>query len=166
MKTALTLTLLATLAASGCSTTPKSEEPEPSMLESIPFVYRPDIQQGNIVTREQLQRLKPGMTKQQVRFLLGTPRMVDAFHQNQWSYIYSMKKSREERVQQDITVHFEEDKVTKVEGDNEAGPENVTAIESKESLISVPDYTAQKKGFVERILNSVGVEVQEDPVEK
>lgn len=56
--------------------------------EQIPFVYKIDIPQGNLVKDEQIDKLKIGMTPDQVSFLLGTPLLVDPFHQNQWDYIY------------------------------------------------------------------------------
>lgn len=54
--------------------------------------YRIDIQQGNVVTAEQFAQLKVGMTQEQVRFLLGTPMLVDIFHQTRWDYHYRMDK--------------------------------------------------------------------------
>ncbi len=87
--------------------------------EEIPFVYRIDIPQGNIVTDEELARLEVGMTPQQVTFLLGTPLLVDTFHQNQWDYVYMFtpgsKKSREgEKAEEKLLrVYFEKGVVKK-----------------------------------------------------
>ena len=61
---------------------------------SIP-VHKLDIQQGNVVTQEMVDKLKPGMTRAQVRFVLGTPLVTDTFHRNRWDYFYSFKVGAE-----------------------------------------------------------------------
>ncbi|RMG27455.1 MAG: outer membrane protein assembly factor BamE, partial [Gammaproteobacteria bacterium] len=63
-------------------------------LERLPFVYRIDIQQGNVVTQEQIDQLRPGMTREQVRYLLGTPLVQDTFHPERWDYVYYFKPGR------------------------------------------------------------------------
>jgi outer membrane protein assembly factor BamE len=69
---------LATLAVAGCSTYDKI----PEMLDKAPLVYHPTIQQGNVIEQEQINQLEPGMTKRQVKFLLGTAVLTDFFHLN------------------------------------------------------------------------------------
>jgi len=54
-------------------------------------LYRADLQQGNVINKEALDKLKVGMNKQQVNFLLGTPLMIDPFHKDRWDYIYTLK---------------------------------------------------------------------------
>ena len=56
--------------------------------------YRPDVQQGNVVTKEMVEQLRPGMTRDQVRFLLGTPLVVSLFHQDRWDYVYYLKRGK------------------------------------------------------------------------
>ena len=72
------LVLIACLAISACSDAIR-----------IPFVYRIDIYQGNIFSQEMVDQLKPGMTKRQVAFIMGTPLVEDAFHSDRWDYVYS-----------------------------------------------------------------------------
>jgi outer membrane protein assembly factor BamE len=79
-------------------------------------IYRIDIQQGNVVVQEQLARVKPGMTKAEVRQALGTPLLTDAFHANRWDYYFSNAKGGREIEKNRITVIFENDKVARVEG--------------------------------------------------
>ena len=55
-------------------------------------VYKLDINQGNYVTQDQVERLKVGQTRQQVRLVLGTPLLVDAFHANRWDYVYEFER--------------------------------------------------------------------------
>ena len=76
---------------------------------SIPNVYRIDIQQGNQITQEMVDQLKPGMTDKQVRFILGTPLIVDSFHPQRWDYAYRMDKPNEAIQTKRLTVFFEGD---------------------------------------------------------
>ena len=80
--------------------------------------YKLEIQQGNVVTREMIDRLKPGMTKSQVRFVLGTPLITDPFHPQRWDYIYVYKKNATAPAEtRRITVIFDGDAMARVEGD-------------------------------------------------
>ena len=58
---------------------------------SFPGVYKIDIQQGNVVTQDMIDQLRPGMTRRQVRFIMGNPLLVDTFHANRWDYLYSLQ---------------------------------------------------------------------------
>ncbi len=90
--------------------------------------YQVEVQQGNVVTREMIDKLKPGMSKSQVRFVLGTPLIVDAFHADRWDYVYLYKKTRDAPGQtQRLTVIFEGDAMKRIEGD-------VAASETEKSL--------------------------------
>ncbi|MBL4584755.1 MAG: outer membrane protein assembly factor BamE [Pseudomonadales bacterium] len=75
---------------------------------SIPGVYRIDIQQGNQITQEMVDQLKPGMTDKQVRFILGTPLIIDSFHTQRWDYVYSMDKPNEPVQSKRLSVFFED----------------------------------------------------------
>ncbi|SFG38114.1 outer membrane protein assembly factor BamE [Duganella sp. CF458] len=81
--------------------------------------YRPDIQQGNFVSKEMLAQLKNGMSKDQVKFLLGTPLMADAFHGQRWDYPFRLAKGNGELTTSTVVVFFDkEDKVERFEGGN------------------------------------------------
>jgi len=79
--------------------------------------HKIDIQQGNYVDQAMVAKLKPEMTRSQVRFILGTPLIADAFHQNRWDYVFLTGKVNNVRVQHKITVIFDGDKLKQVEGD-------------------------------------------------
>ncbi len=104
-KLRIVLLLSASLALAACASVP------------IPGVYKIDIQQGNAITQEMVAKLKPGMTKTQVKFVLGTPPIADAFHQNRWDYVYSLQQGGGERQQRRLTLFFDDDKLTRIEGD-------------------------------------------------
>lgn len=91
---------------------------------SFPGVYRIDIPQGNIITQEMVDQLRPGLTKNQVIFILGTPLVRDTFHQDRWDYVYSFQPGGGERVQERLTVFFENNELTHFDGDFTQTPEN------------------------------------------
>lgn len=89
-------------------------------------VYRMNIQQGNYLDPKAIAQLQVGMTRSQVRYLLGTPMVPDAFDHDRWDYLYFLKTKRlgkpERRL---LTVHFEADKVSRI--DREGLPAPATA---------------------------------------
>lgn len=79
--------------------------------------YRMDIQQGNVVTQDMVQKLQPGMSRSQVRFLLGTPLIADPFHPERWDYVYLFRKGGQPAEQRRLIVIFKDEKLLRVEGD-------------------------------------------------
>jgi outer membrane protein assembly factor BamE len=91
---------------------------------SVPLVapYKMDIRQGNFVTPDMREKLKIGMTKPQVRYVLGTPMINDAFHGNRWDYVYRLERDGKVIEQQNLTLYFEgENLVRVVDGNQPAG---------------------------------------------
>jgi outer membrane protein assembly factor BamE len=88
-------------------------------LPTLPglFAHKIDIQQGNYVTQDMVAKLKPGMTRSQVRFALGTPLVVDPFRNDRWDYVYVMQKRGKIVEQRRIAVIFENDALARLEGD-------------------------------------------------
>ncbi|MFC7299080.1 outer membrane protein assembly factor BamE [Herminiimonas aquatilis] len=78
--------------------------------------YRPDIQQGNFVSQEMVAQLKPGMTQDQVVFLLGTPLLTDVFHADRWDYAFRLQKGNGEITTSRVTVFFKDKLVSSFEG--------------------------------------------------
>ncbi len=86
---------------------------------------RPDLQQGNVVTKEMVEQLRPGMSREQVRFLLGTPTLTSAFHSDRWDYVYLLKRGKGGEVQQrQLTVWFKENRLAEFKSD-EMPPETM-----------------------------------------
>lgn len=79
--------------------------------------YKIDIQQGNVVTQEMVAKLKPGMTKAQVRFILGTPLITDAFHAHRWDYVYRYQKAGKLTEERKLALFFDQELLQRVEGD-------------------------------------------------
>jgi outer membrane protein assembly factor BamE len=79
--------------------------------------YRIEIQQGNYVTQEMVEQLKPGLTPDQVRFIVGTPLVNDIFHKDRWDYVFMRQPANGGEVEVRRTaVFFEDGKLTRVEG--------------------------------------------------
>ncbi len=74
---------------------------------SFPGVYKIDIQQGNVVTQDMIDQLRPGMTRRQVRFIMGNPLISDTFHANRWDYLYSIQPGGGERLQERVSLNFD-----------------------------------------------------------
>ena len=103
--------MIVPLLAGGCSQVPA--------LPAIPSLtpYKMDVQQGNVVTQEMVEKLRPGMSPSQVRFILGTPLVVDAFHKDRWDYVYRFSKAGTLQESRRIVIVFQDDKLARIEGD-------------------------------------------------
>ena len=100
------LVVLLALLCSACGTALPSIKP-----------YKLDVQQGNVVTSKMLLQLRPGMTKSQVRFIMGTPLIQDSFHGNRWDYVYQMREAGKITEQRRVILDFEKDLLKTVRGD-------------------------------------------------
>lgn len=102
----------------------------------IPFVlsacaHKIDIQQGNVITEEQLSQVKPGMDRNQIRQLIGTPMLTDPFHTNRWDYYYSMKPGRKETVSYRATLFFSNDRLLRIVRDGPIPEKDTPKLEKK-----------------------------------
>ncbi len=86
----------------------------PSSLTSD-SAYKMDIRQGNLVTTEMRNTIKPGMSRAQVRYALGTPMIMDVFHANRWDYVYRLEQGRKLLNQQRLTLYFEGDTLVRID---------------------------------------------------
>lgn len=108
-----TLLVMAVLAAMGsalsaCSATAVTDFVKP---------YRIDVRQGNYVSQEMVAQLKTGMTREQVRFVLGTPLVTDVFHADRWDYIYRFQPGKGEVQERRLSVIFENGQLARLDGD-------------------------------------------------
>ena len=77
--------------------------------------HRIDVEQGNLLTEEQLARLSVGMDQHKVRTIAGTPLLRDPFHANRWDYYYSFKPGREPAISRRVTLHFADGRLSRIE---------------------------------------------------
>jgi outer membrane protein assembly factor BamE len=134
----LALLVMGAAILTGCST--KVDDTQRTMMNSIFRPYVPDVIQGNFISSEQYAKLEVGMSREQVRQILGTPLLASYFHANRWDYVFEFKRlgekiSKERRV----TVFFDGDKVIKFNGD--ALPTEV------ELVAEIDNYAKHKRSF-------------------
>lgn len=138
--------------------------------QSVPMLpglapYQIDVQQGNVVTQEMVSKLKPGMSRQQVRFVLGTPPIVDPFRTDRWDYVYFYNKSGRITEHRRLVLLFENDTLKRIEGDvipgdgGASGEANRTArgngaVGSNAQPQSGSE--SEEKGFFGRMLDRIG----------
>jgi outer membrane protein assembly factor BamE len=88
-----------------------------ALLAGCNLLYKPEIQQGTLLSAEMLANLKPDMTRRQVRLLLGSPPVSDTFHPERWDYVYSVNRAGEKVTPQHLTLYFRNDTLVRAEGD-------------------------------------------------
>ena len=131
--------------------------------------YKIDIQQGNVLSQEMVSQLKPGQTKDQVRFLLGTPLVADIFHQQRWDYVYRYQNGQTGVVEsRKFAVFFDADgHLERVDGDVAvAEASELNAPVAKSRLVDLGTLTGEaadkplpareEPGFFRRVMNMFG----------
>jgi len=146
---------LLTLAA--CSSVPRFIEK---------YEYKADVQQGNVLTQEMIAQLRPGLSRDQVRFILGSPLLMDAFHADRWDYLFRLKEGKSGEVTlRHLSVFFDaEGQLERVAGDVEAREANVPEVPvARTQVIDLGTLTPdtplpedEKPGLLRRLLNSLG----------
>lgn len=88
------------------------------------LIYQPDIEQGNYITQEQIDKLRMGMNRKQVRYIFGQPMIQDSFDDSRWYYTYFVWSGKNNAVtQKNLTIHFKNNQVDQVESDYELNSE-------------------------------------------
>jgi len=108
-----------------------------STLGGVLSPYRIDIQQGNVVVRQQVQALQPGMTREAVRDILGTPLVASAFHAERWDYVFTLRRQGQEPQQRRVTVFFSGDLLQRVQADE---------LPSEEEFVATLDRQQRSSG--------------------
>ena len=112
-------------------------------LSSLVTPYKVDVVQGNFISREQVQALQPGMGRQQVREILGTPLMVSLFHGDRWEYVFTLKRPDVQAQTRKLTVFFKDNVMDRVEGDEmPTEAEFVASLGSRRAQSKVPQLEA------------------------
>ena len=109
---AFTAALATSLALSGCGSFLSRDQ-----LDNFSITYKINIQQGVVVTQEMADQLKPGMTRDQVKFVLGTPILADPVHANRWDYPFRFQPGRGRIEERRFTTYFENDRLARFDGD-------------------------------------------------
>ncbi len=119
--------------------------------------YKLDVQQGNIVEQEDLNAIKPNMTKRQVRYLLGTPLVHDPFHQQRWDYYSSFQPGGGDREQRRVSLFFQEDRLIRIEGDMRPQPTAEADPKPQTTVVTVEHAARENQGVLDRLLGGIGI---------
>jgi outer membrane protein assembly factor BamE len=125
--------------------------------EHVPFVYRIDVPQGNVITQDMLNRLEPGMSKQQVSLAMGTPLLVDPFHPDHWVYVYRLSRGREPIEERRVELFFKDDRLYRVAGDVKPAATASVPPAPPSGPVAVPLEPAEEPGLWDRMKRAVGL---------
>ena len=136
----------AALVALGACSSVRDKLPSGSGVSSFITPYKIDIVQGNVVTREQSQALRPGMSRAQVADLLGTPLLTSVFHSDRWDYVFSFRRQGEVLQRRKVTLFFKDDVMDRFEAD-ELPSENefVASLDQRKKPGKPPVLTATEE---------------------
>jgi len=126
-----------------------------TILNNLPGVYSLEIQQGNIITQAMIDQLRPGMNKRQVIYIMGSPMLDNFFHKNRWDYLYSAHPTGGEKIQQQISLLFENDQIVSIQGDFRPSTTQ-TPMVSNESTVEIPKRYLDKTLW-EKITGFLGI---------
>ena len=107
--------------------------------------YKVEVVQGNFVSKEQVEAIKPGMSRQQVRDILGTPLVTSVFHADRWDYVFTLKRQGVPAQERKLAVFFKGDALERVEGDDmPSEAEFVATLDNKRKDAKVPRARSQR----------------------
>lgn len=145
--------LLGGLVLSGCASV-RERLPDVPSIGNLVTPYRIDIQQGNVVTREQAQALKPGMPRAQVADILGSPLLTSVFHGDRWDYVFTLRRQGQPLQERKLTVFFKGEVMERIESDElPTEAEFVASLDTQRQFEKAPSLEAtdaQLKAFQER----------------
>lgn len=134
-------------------------------IPSLPGVHKFPIQQGNIVSQDMIDQLKPGMSRSQVRFVLGTPLLTDTFQQDRWDYWYSVKLPDGRILRERVAVYFTDDTLSGITGDYLPSSANQPVSDGAETVTPESSATTTKPDMATDALEApVAVPIPE-PIE-
>lgn len=137
--TVLALALASSLVFSACSSFDRAS----NAVAHIVTPYQVEVVQGNFISQEQVAALRPGLSQQQVRMVLGTPLVDSVFHADRWDYVFTLRRKGLAQEPKRLSVFFENGLLDRIEGDDMPSEiEFVQTIDSKRKLGKVPSLTA------------------------
>ncbi|MDQ7747179.1 outer membrane protein assembly factor BamE [Hydrogenophaga pseudoflava] len=147
------LVVTACLALGACSSVGE-KMPSASGVAGLVTPYKVDVLQGNVVTREQVQALQPGLARDQVRGVLGSPLLTSVFHADRWDYVFTLKRQGQPPQQRRVTVFFKGEVMDRIESDElPSETEFVSSLDARRKTGKVPPLEAteeQLKAFQAR----------------
>jgi len=158
-KVLISVALVASLGLAGCTMLSEHSlgDNVVRVLDRMPFIYRPTIQQGNVVSQDAVDGLQPGMSKSQVRFVMGTPMLTDVFHNNRWDYVFTRGKGSTPTEFQRVAVFFEDERLARIEGDLRPLPPELRQPREQDVVVNVPDWEGDNRSWIRRLLGNIGL---------
>ncbi len=156
-KLLIPIAVIASLLQAACSGDP--------IVNRLPWVYRIDIQQGNVISQDELNQIRLGMNKRQVQFILGTPLLADPFHAERWDYVYLFRpgsRSEEKAEQQRVSLFFEDDNLTRMAGSLEPQPPGTAPEPARQITVTVPPQEIEDPGVLTRLWRWIGFGATDD----
>lgn len=149
-KLLILISSIASLFLVGCSSDP--------VVNRLPFVYRIDIQQGNVITQDMVDQLRVGMSKRQVQFILGAPLLTDPFHAQRWDYVYVYEPGSHgssDTTEQRVTLLFDGDRVAEISGTMHPDPRPDAVPANHQVTVVVPPQP-RDDGYLSRFWRWLG----------
>ena len=146
MKKPLIITVVASFFLAACSSDP--------VVNRLPWVYRIDVQQGNVFTQEDVNQLQYGMSKRQVLFILGYPMVTDPFHANRWDYYYEYKpgtEGKEKKAREMLSLNFSDDELVGITGTMQPQAQTSTDKPAAQVSVIVPPREREDPGILTRL---------------
>ncbi|MCC7122364.1 MAG: outer membrane protein assembly factor BamE [Gammaproteobacteria bacterium] len=128
------------------------QRPDLPDLRNVPFAYRVDVQQGNVISQEMLAQLEPGMDKKKVNFIMGSPAITDTFHADRWDYVYTFQPGHEKAQMRRVTLFFEDDKLVRVAGDVKPATGPIEVDMRQDQTVEVP---GRKTGVLTKMAHAL-----------
>ncbi len=129
----------------------------------LQLIHKIDVQQGNLVTQEMVNRLEPGMSRAQVQFVMGSPMVVDTFHQERWDYIYRFKPGYGESQHEHVSLYFEDEVLARISGSIPPTEGGDSTTGSRQTTVVVPPYERVEPGLLNRFWHWITFRKPEEP---
>jgi len=136
------------------------------------LVHKIDVQQGNVITQDEVNLLEPGMSRRQVQFIMGSPMIADVFHQGRWDYVYLLQPGYGEKTEERVTLFFDNDQLSRITGTlhpDEAGsaapsrPKQVTLVVPPEERVDPGIFNKLWHWITFRKVGEAGYISSQDP---
>lgn len=136
----------ALLALTGCSSLKTGALSSPETLFGLLKPYRQEVVQGNVVTQEVMAQIQPGLGRNQVRDILGTPLLTDVFHVDRWDYVFTIARQGVAPQQRRVSIFFKNDVVERFEADTLPSEREFVASITRDQKLKKPepDLTAEQ----------------------
>ena len=119
----------------------------------LPFVHKIDVQQGNVITQEMVAQLRKGMDKKKVRFIMGTPIILDTFNASRWDYVYTSQYGGGEVERRHVILVFADDKLERVDGDVKPAAGEIEVELHQDTTVDVPK--GRRRSVMARIKETI-----------